>query len=325
MTDTSLNVEHQYEAVRETGGWLAIKDAGMLIVSGSDRLAFVQRQTTNDLRTLSENQVITTVLTTPTARILDVLRVYQQGDNLVLLTLPGRAPKTFSFLKSRIFFNDQVTIQDVSSQFVQIELLGPVFPGLLAALDSGFDPERGMQPFQFQDTSGHYLPRDPDFTLGDVLVLPVDRLASWELWAGQQRLEQAAAVREILRVEAGLPGPEMELTEQHTPLEVGLASAISSRKGCYTGQEVIARQITYDKIVKQLYPLKLQSEAPPGSPLEAAGFPVGTITSCVFSPRHGWLALAVIKTKTLDAETTLRLEASPGETVKLLDEPVDSL
>jgi folate-binding protein YgfZ len=100
---------------------------------------------------------------------------------------------------------------------------------------------------------------------------------------------------EILRVEAGQPGPQGELVTEYTPLEVQLDDFISDSKGCYTGQEIIARQITYDKVNKNLVGIKLSDQVSVGKKVTVDGKSVGTITSSVDSPRLGHIALGVIR------------------------------
>jgi folate-binding protein YgfZ len=107
--------------------------------------------------------------------------------------------------------------------------------------------------------------------------------------------ELSAETWQVLRVEVGLPAASAELVSEYTPLEIGLVEAVAAEKGCYTGQEVIARQITYDKITQHLVGLKLESPAEPGGRLYAEDRPVGTLTSAALSPRFGPLGLAVVR------------------------------
>jgi folate-binding protein YgfZ len=102
---------------------------------------------------------------------------------------------------------------------------------------------------------------------------------------------------ELLRIEAGLPAWGRELSDQVTPLEAGLLPAISFSKGCYTGQEIIARQVNYDKVTRNLVGLVL----PPDAPSELRGATVqgpgrgGFVASVAFSPAlNRPIALAVI-------------------------------
>jgi folate-binding protein YgfZ len=100
---------------------------------------------------------------------------------------------------------------------------------------------------------------------------------------------------QVLRVEAGLPAAGKELTVEYTPLEAGLSAAISENKGYYTGQEVIARQISYDKVTKHLVGLRLATTVKANERVWADGKPIGFITSCTLSPTYGPIALAYVK------------------------------
>ena len=84
-----------YEAALQDAAFLVRLHGGPLIVSGSDHLAFLQRQTTNDARLLSPKKFLFAALTPPTARILDVLALFDQNKAIVALPLPGRAAETF--------------------------------------------------------------------------------------------------------------------------------------------------------------------------------------------------------------------------------------
>ena len=113
-----------------------------------------------------------------------------------------------------------------------------------------------------------------------------------------------AETQEVLRVEGGLPAWEHELSDQVTPLEAGLLSAISYNKGCYTGQEIIARQTNYDKVTRRLAGLVLPAGAADqldlrGAAVVAAGGRpsgrAGFVGSAVHSPALGQgIALAVV-------------------------------
>jgi folate-binding protein YgfZ len=114
----------------------------------------------------------------------------------------------------------------------------------------------------------------------------------------------------ILRVEAGLPAAGAELTEEFTPLEAGLDYAVSGAKGCYTGQEVLARQTTYDKVTQHLVCLRLDAPARVGERLWAEGKSVGVITSTATSPRLGAIALGMVRRPYHEAGAALVLGAS---------------
>jgi folate-binding protein YgfZ len=117
---------------------------------------------------------------------------------------------------------------------------------------------------------------------------------------------------ESLRVEAGLPGPD-ELTEDYTPLEANLSRAVSSTKGCYTGQEIIARQVTYDKVTKRMVGLRLDAPVTAGAQVTVEGKSAGTVTSVTHSPRYGSIALAVLKRPHDEPDTTLVVSNPDGD------------
>src|SRR5690606_6994406 len=102
--------------------------------------------------------------------------------------------------------------------------------------------------------------------LGWRLLVPhgaIDSLEARLLEGGASALSPGAY--EAVRVEAGFPAAGRELTDAYTPLETGLHAAIHTAKGCYTGQEVIARQINYDKITRQMVGLRLDAPVEPGA------------------------------------------------------------
>lgn len=271
-----------------------VPDPGYLRIGGADQITFVQRQTTNDIQALVPGRALLTVLTSSTARILDVWRLVTEPDgSLGAITLPGRGAATARFLRSHVFFMDKVTVSDASTDFMQIEVFGPEAARVLGQI--GLAQAPAPDEIAFWD-------------MGDVPLRAIGTGHGWLLIAPsehgealQERLSTAGAVPlspeayEVLRVEAGRPGPARELTDDYTPLEANLDAAIADRKGCYTGQEIIARQITYDKITRRLAGLRLEVMVTVGAAIQVEGRTVGAITSVVQSPRHGPIALAVIR------------------------------
>lgn len=293
-----------------------VPKGGYLRLQGEDRIAFLQRQTTNDLRLLQPGRAVLTVLTTPIARILDVLYVTPQAEELGVLTLPGRGESTARYFKSRIFFMDKVTVTDASAGLAQFDLIGPGAPAILEQ----FGIEPALQPNQFakglyEGASLQALALEPAFGLGVRLLLPVEAAEAFQ--AHLTAMEVARLLEEeysLLRIEAGLPAAGAELSEEYTPLEVGLEAAVSETKGCYTGQEVLARQVTYDKVTQRLCGLRLERRARPGERIWAAdGSPVGKVTSAATSPRFGEIALGVVRRPHHEPGTALRV----GETFEL--------
>jgi folate-binding protein YgfZ len=226
-----------------------------------------------------------------------VLRLLQEENSIAILTLPGHATDTFNYLRNRIFFMDKVTLVNASDDYVQLDLLGPQASDLIRQLgadalleqDHVFDGEIAGESVRVIGAGS------PD-CLGYRLLVPSNARPAVEATLAELGAARLTAdTYQMLRVERGLPAAGFELVDEYTPLEAGLGSAVSGSKGCYTGQEIIARQVTYDKVTQSLVGLQLESPAQPGERIWADGKPIGKITSCVVSPRFGQIALAIVK------------------------------
>jgi folate-binding protein YgfZ len=305
-----------YEAIQTGVAYYLQVNAGYLRIGGDDRIAFFQRQTTNDLRHVQPGSSRVTVLTSPIARILDVLRLVDEGDALGAITLPGYRETTARYLKSRIFFNDKVSLSDASEETIQIDIEGPQAMGVL------------------QDLGVEQLPALDEVTLGNLdstrirvigqrglsgigyrLLAEAGSLPDIERLLDAHAAERLSeGIYDISRIEAGLPSAGAELTGDYTPLETGLEWAVAENKGCYTGQEILARQMTYDKVTQHLAGLLLSSQANEGERAWVEGKPAGTITSSGLSPRFGPIALAILKRPFHQAGTNLLVGKDSGAT-----------
>jgi folate-binding protein YgfZ len=217
-------------------------------------------------------------------------------DRLGVLTLPGQADQTTGFLKSRIFFMDKVSVKDESDKFAQFNLLGNPEKEMLQRL--GIPIEQGVNSNLDVDLVDPPMRVLSHRVMGWRLVVPREHQEKAISFLQVQHYQALSEINyEILRVESGIPAPRHELVEDYTPLEVGFEWAISDSKGCYTGQEVLARQVNYDKVTRQLTGLKLKEKPQLKNKLYAQGSNQlqGMITSSVISPRFGKIALAVVK------------------------------
>jgi folate-binding protein YgfZ len=121
---------------------------------------------------------------------------------------------------------------------------------------------------------------------------------------------------EQLRIQQGRPAPDYELTEDYNPLEAGLWHNISFDKGCYIGQETIARLNTYKGVKVQLWGVKLNAPASPGTEVMMGEEKVGTLTSYTDSP-EGPFGLAYIRTKAGGAGLQVQVGEVTGEVVDI--------
>jgi len=288
-----------------------LPQTGCLHLTGSDRVGFLQRQTTNDVALLAPNRAVTTVLTSPAARILDVLQLFEDGETIGIVTLPGRTESTHTYLRRRIFFNDNVTLTNASAETYIFDLEGQKAGDWLR--------EQGITPPLLDGVVAGTLADTPVRVIGQPGLAGI----GFRVLSGAPLLDLVTHAdipplspeeRNILRIEAGLPDADHELTEEYTPHETNLAAWINETKGCYTGQEVLARQVTYDKISRHMVGLKLDAPVQHGVSVLVEGKPVGVVTSAVLSPRFGPIALAILKRPFHETGTEVTVENETGTT-----------
>ena len=293
MTAVSVN-DREYQALASGVGLQPRPHFGVLRLGGRDRADFLQRMTTNDIACLQPGQAALTILTSPVARIEAVFSVLCRQEDLLLLASEGQADALRQRLQGQIFFMDKVTVTDESAQLRRLRLLGPAAGDLLLA--AGL-PQPASDD-QFLEEAGVSVLRQERFDLpGYELIGALETLD-----ALQERLTGAGAVPladsvsyEARRIELGRPRPGQELTDAFTPLQAGMAWVCAENKGCYTGQEIIARQLTYDKVTRALVRLRTELPLLEGASVSVNDRAVGTVTSSGYSPTAGSVALAVLK------------------------------
>ncbi len=268
---------------------------GVLAVEGPDREGFLQGQLTQDVRGLAPGQSRPMAGLTPKGKLLYFGRLAAQADRLILLVpAADRAAIAGHLGKYAVF--QKVSISDVSDEFVLLGLYGPA---------SG----------QIQPTEGALaLPADGELAAG-LLAPAAHRAALEDLLerAGSTAVSHDSA--EILRVEAGRPRFGTDADETNLPDEVGLPSAISTTKGCYVGQEIVARLRTYGRVNRRLVGFRFPEEPvaagtvfpDPGK----ANLELGRVTSSVVSPRFGPIGLGFAFRDVAEGGM-LRLPADPG-------------
>ncbi|MEO0755764.1 MAG: folate-binding protein [Cyanobacteria bacterium J06648_16] len=291
---TAYQAAHTGAAILDRSHW------GCISVTGADRIRFLHNQTTNDFQRLQPGQGCSTVFVTSTARTLDWVTAYVRSDDVLLLTSPEMAGTLVDWMDRYIFFADKVTLKDVTDQTFIFYLVGPAAADKLASLVATPLPETpydqapvtvsGVE-LTLAANSGLALP-------GYTLIGPQSEAQIvWQSLTQTGILPLSAEEWERLRVEQGRPLPSKELTDADNPLEAGLWSAISFDKGCYIGQETIARLNTYKGVKKRLWGLELSQMAEPGTVLTLNGEKVGEVRSTVARPDGTAVGLGYVRTK----------------------------
>ena len=321
MSQLDPRTEQQYWAAHKNAAVVDRSDLGRIAMVGRDCLDLLHRLSTQDLLHVQSGQGTRTVLTSDKGRILDVLTVYRMVDRLILLTSPDRQADTLAWL-DRYTFSEDSAASDLTPNTGLLAVLGP--KAVDVAERAAGQSVAGLEKYEHVESQIAGVPvtiaraHEP---LDGLQVLVHDRERLAEVMEalltvgaplGVQRIGPAAY--EVLRIEAGIGAYGRELGEQYNPLEAQLRDSISFRKGCYIGQEVIARLDSYQKVQKlQMGLLLPPGEVPStGTKLIAEGKEVGLVTSATVSPALGRpIALAYVAFKAAKAGMSLALETSP--------------
>jgi folate-binding protein YgfZ len=313
----------EYQAARQAAITVDLSLRGRVRVDGRDRLDLLQRLTTSDMAGLSPGRGIQNLFLTSKGRIIEFFDLLAFEDHLELFLASTDAPAIVEWIGKYVFMED-VTPTDSTADTFGFEIYGPQAAATLAAAGAEVTglSDRDHRAATVGGTGVVVGAAEPIAGAGYRLSgARADSAGVWQalLDAGTPLGLRAASAPtlEILRVEAGIPAAGHELSEQWNPLEAELGHAISVTKGCYTGQEVVARLANYKKVQRGLRGLRVlgQTIPPLGSQVVAGKERVGTVTSAVRSPALGSiLALAYIDSEQCTPGTRLAVEIeSRGE------------
>lgn len=309
---TAIQAARQGVALVDLSHW------GLLRISGDDRLRYLHNQSTNDFQKLKPGEGCDTVFVTSTARTIDLATAYVKEDAVLLLVSPNRRQQLIEWLDRYIFPMDQVELKDVSNENATFSLIGPGSEGLLQQLSDEVLIEEAYASHQELMLNGLKV----RVAVGNGLALPGYTLivsAShaarlWQVLMEAGGMPMGDRIWEQLRIQQGRPVPDRELTEDYNPLEVGLWQTISFDKGCYIGQETIARLNTYKGVKQQLWGVRLPAPVEPGAVVMVGEEKVGKLTSLTETDQ-GSFGLAYIRTKAGGKGLTVRVADVEGEIV----------
>jgi folate-binding protein YgfZ len=252
------------------------REPGVLDVEGPDRVAFLQGQLTQDVRNLTPGEVRPAAGLTPKGKLLYVARLIGLSDRLRLLVPAVLRASVVAHLRKYAVFQ-KVTVADCSQQWLRLGLYGSV-------------PEPIPASFLL-------LPGEGEFA-AELLAPASEReaLNAWLAAAGSAALSDAEA--EVRRIEAGRARFGLDMDDTNLPDEVGLEPSISRSKGCYVGQEIVARLSTYGRVNRRLVGFRFSDGPIPAgtalnNPDPAADGKIawGRVTSSVVSGRLGPIGL----------------------------------
>jgi tRNA-modifying protein YgfZ len=320
-TDTS---DGEYLALHESCGLIDRSERGKLALSGPGAVEFLNGQVTNELATLRPGEGCYAAFLTHKGKMLGDLRILARGDDpagapdeLLLDTERVALQALFDMIR-RFKVGYDVELHKRTIERGLLSLIGPEADRVAGvasqlAAPSSIEPTESIRLIATEHTNAPVTVRGIDaFAIRtdigvDLLCDSADtkRLCEALLERGAQTVSEAAA--ECVRVELGRPRYGVDIDETTIPQEAGLNErAVSFTKGCYVGQETVARLFYRGKPNRRLCGLRLSAPATTGEGLLLGERPVGRLGSVAVSPRLGPIALALV-----------RREAAPGATVSV--------
>jgi folate-binding protein YgfZ len=292
----------EYRTITQACGFVDRSERGKLALIGGEAASFLQGQVTNDVEALRPGHGCYAAFLTPKGKMLGDIRVLETGAGLLLDTERVALQPLFNMIR-RFSIGYDVELHKRTVERGLLSLIGPdaatvVRDDELPQVEHAHVPVTvaGIPARAIRTDVGVDLLCDAEHT---------EALRSALQEAGVLGVSEAAV--EILRVERGDPRYGVDLDDTVIPQEAGLnARAVSFTKGCYVGQETVARLYYRGKPNRHLRGLRLSGPAESGYEVELDGRTVGRVSSVVDSPDLGTIALSLV-----------RREAPPGTTVSV--------
>jgi folate-binding protein YgfZ len=317
MDQAAALVVADYDALTEGAAFIDFSNRGRLCLTGNDRQAFINGQVTNNVKDLRVGQGCYAALANAKGKMTSALNIFVLADEILLDFEPGLAAKVIERLEKFVIADD-VQIVDASSSFGLVSVLGPKAIATCESL--GWRVPKNNFEIELHDSV--YIANVP--RLGAPGIDIYFPLENGDVFG---KLNQAGIAGcsteayETARVEQGIPRFGMDMDENTLAPEALGENAISYSKGCYIGQEVIARIRTYGQVAKALRGLRFDSGATvpkSGDKIYRDGKEVGWITSAVFSPKlERPIALGYVRKECNQIGTRLTVNDLPVEIVAL--------
>jgi aminomethyltransferase len=296
LPDTFTDPATEYEALTHATGIIDHAVGGVLRVRGKDRVRFLNAMVTNDVAKLAPGHACAALITTTKGKVIAELLVLMRADELIVLVLQGPVARVVETLDSHIIADD-VELENITGRFGVIAVEGPKCRELVWRIF----PREPLPMEAFAFTANDYQGLEATVirhsVVGDKGLLMLissehyERIKAYLVQGavGLDGAEIGRAAWNARRVERGRPWFGTDVTEENFPAECGLESHVSYEKGCYLGQETIARMHYRGHPNWKLVGLAGGDEMPAiGASLEPAGesaaSPPGRVTSAVYSP-----------------------------------------
>lgn len=312
------NVLEEYLAVRNNVGIVDLSHRGKLRLSGREHIKFLQGMLTNDISKLEEGTGLYATLLTVKGRIISDMIVYRDSESVLLDLEPGLNEKIRELLiKFRLSY--RANIEDITETIALVSVHGPDSKKLLQKILVEEIPELNEYSFLKREINGFQVTIARINRTGEEgydIYIPSNALET--LWKSLTENGEEFHLKpvgldtmETLRIEVAIPRYGVDMDENTIPLEAGLWHALSFEKGCYVGQEVIARIKWRGHVNRHLVGFEIEGEDLPvsGDKIIRDEREVGYITSSTFSPAlKKAIALGYIRREFIEPGTKVSIK-----------------
>ncbi len=325
MTEAGLTQEElvQYRAVQSGLAWRDLSGRMKIGVLGPDRVEFLHAVISNDVLSLPDFAGRYGALLTATGKIVADFDYYRLPEALMIDVSRELGARLVTLLEGYIIMDD-VTLEDWSGRFAHFAFDGPGAPGFLLELLGGPIPEsiRRIVVVRWEEIPVWLIRKNLVSDFGFELLVPASGAPGFRqrmeaLGREMECVELGPAALDVLRLERGIPLNGVDFSERNNPLEAQLTEAYSLEKGCYPGQEVVAKATNIGGVARLLVPVLFSGERPPstGAALYSnAGKEIGRITSAGFSPRlNRAIGLALVKRASAGVGSRYEVESASEE------------
>ena len=296
-------------------------------VSGSEASSFLQGQLSNDINAVSTDQSQMSSYCSPKGRVLAFFRIFQLENNYFLSFPSDIAEKTLQRLRMFVMRSD-VTFTDVTAEFFHFGLSGSITEAESALKDVLKITNVPSETDQAIETNQISLQKLPDSKQARYEIFGPYEQAK-ELWKAFAQHGQAVAqsIWELQRIHAGVPEVTSNIVDAFVPqmLNLQLINAVNFQKGCYPGQEIVARTKYLGKLKKRLYLAEITTENPieVGTDLFESGDNQQSVGKIVSSAHNlkGAISVLVVLRISATSNQPLFLENKSGPQIELLDLP----
>lgn len=317
----------EHHAARKNVGIADLSHRGRLRLTGEDRAKFLHRIISNRVEGVPVGQGNYATLLTNRGKIIADMHLYVREEVLYLHTASETTELLFKELDKYIIADD-VVLEDVTAEIGVIGIYGAESPKLVQSLTGLQSAPAGTHENAACEIDGRWMMltrTDETGEIGYQLWTAADSLEwLWERLIAHDVVPIGLDALESLRVEAGTPKYGAELTEAVIPLEAELEHAIDFEKGCYIGQEIVARMKYRGHPNRLLRGIEIDAAEPlqQNAPVFIGDKEVGWITSAVYSPTlEKQIALGYVRMAVTDAGSRVQIETSEGRvngTIRLL-------